>query len=64
MKRESSPVGSEAEVSSPKRFWSLHSQKNSSEFAMSLGRPVPCEQGAADLKVSACAADPYENSCS
>ena len=26
-------------------------------------RPVPSEQGAADLKATACAVDPYENSC-
>ena len=57
MKRESSPVGSAEEPGSPKSLWSLQSQKNSSEFAMSLGRPVFCEQGAADLWATASPAD-------
>ena len=58
MKRESVPVGSAAEVSSSKSFWSLQSQADSSEFAMNFGRPVPCEQGAADRGGGAPDADP------
>ena len=50
MKRAIRPGGSAEHLCSPKSFWSLQSQKNSSEFAMNLGRPVPCEQGAADLR--------------
>ena len=50
MERESPLVGSAEDLGSPKSFWSLQSQKNSSEFAMSPRRPVPCEQGAADLR--------------
>ena len=57
VKRETPPVGSAEEPGSPKSFWSLQSQKNSSEFAMNLGRPVPCEQGAADLWATASSAD-------
>ena len=43
---------------SPKSFWSLQSQKDSSEFAVSLKRPVPCEQGAADCYTFESSADP------
>ena len=48
VKRGSPAQGSAEHPCSSKSFWSLQSQKNSSEFAMNLGRPVPCEQGAAD----------------
>ena len=49
MKKAIRRIGSAEHLCSPKSFWSLQSQKNSSEFAKNLGRPVPCEQGAADL---------------
>ena len=58
MKREPAPVGSAEHLCSPKSFWSLQSQKNSSEFAKSLRRPVPCEQGAADSYPFGSSADP------
>ena len=48
MKRAIQRQGSAEEAGSPKSFWSLQIDKNSSEFAKALGRPVPCEQGAAD----------------
>ena len=52
-----SAEGSAEEAGSPKSFWSLQSREESSEFAKSLGRPVPCEQGAADLWATASSAD-------
>ena len=58
VKRAIRPIGSAVEAGSLKSFWSLQSQADSSEFAKNLGRPVPCEQGAADLKATASAADP------
>ena len=57
MKTESPAQGSAEEAGSPKSFWSWQIDKNSSEFAMNLGRPVPCEQGAADLWATASSAD-------
>ena len=59
MKRGFRRQGSAEEAGSS--FWSLQVDKISSEFAKRFRRPVPCEQGAADLKASASAADPYEN---
>ena len=53
-----SAQGSAEHPGSPKSFWSLQSQADSSEFAMSLGRPVPCEQGAADCYPFGSSADP------
>ena len=55
--------GSAAEAGSPERLWSLQNQQDSQSLQKHLGRPVPCEQGAADVKATASAADPYENSC-
>ena len=48
MKSEFTPVGSAEHPCFPKSFWSLQSQADSSELQSDLGRPVPCEQGAAD----------------
>ena len=59
MKRGFRSGGSAAEAGSPKSIWSLQSDKNSSEFAMSLGHPVPCEQGAADRYPFGSSADPF-----
>ena len=42
----------------PEELLQFANQKDSSEFAMNLGRPVPCEQGAADLWATASSADP------
>ena len=57
MKRAIQRQGSAEEAGSPKSFWSLQIDKNSSEFAKRLRRPVPCEQGAADLWATASSAD-------
>ena len=48
MKRAIPPQGSAAEAGSPKSFWSLQIGKNRQSLQKRLGRPVPCEQGAAD----------------
>ena len=61
MKRESPAVGSAAEGGVLERLWSLQIDKNSSEFAMGLGRPVPCEQEAADCYPCGSSADPLKN---
>ena len=50
MKRAIRRKGSAAEAGSPKRFWSLQIGKICQSLQKRLGRPVPCEQGAADLR--------------
>ena len=60
MKRESPPVGSAAEGGVPERLWSLQKCKNRQSLQKRLERPVPCKQGAADLKASPHAADPIK----
>ena len=57
VKTESLAQGSAEHPGSPKSFWSLQIKQSHAEFAMSLGRPVPCEQGAADLWATASSAD-------
>ena len=63
MKRVIPRQGSAAEAESPERLWSVQIGKNRQSLQKHLGRPVPCEQGAADSKATASVADPYENSC-
>ena len=58
MKRAIRRQGLGEHLCSPKSFWSLQSQKNSSEFAKSYRRRVPCEQGAADCYPFWSSADP------
>ena len=58
MKRGFQRKGSAAEAGSPERLWSLQKCKNRQDLQKRLERPVPCKQGAADLKASPHAADP------
>ena len=57
MKTESLAQGSAEEPGSPKSFWSLQIGKICQSLQSGLGRPVPCEQGAADLWATASSAD-------
>ena len=45
MKRGFRPQGSAEEAGSPKSFWSLQIDKNSSEFAKASGTPCPLRAG-------------------
>ena len=56
MKRAIPRKGSAAEAGAPKSFWSLQIGKNRQSLQKRLGRPVPCEQGAADLWATASSA--------
>ena len=58
VKRGFGRQGSAEHPGSPKSFGSLQSQADSSEFVKNLGRPVPCEQGAADYYLFGSSADP------
>jgi hypothetical protein len=58
MKIKSRLKVSAAECGTPERLWSLQKCKNRQSLQKHLERPVPCKQGAADLKATASAADP------
>ena len=42
--------GRRKRCASRRAFWVCKVKQSHAEFALSLGRPVPCEQGAADLR--------------
>ena len=58
MERAIPRQGSAAEGGVLERLWSLQIGKNRQSLQKHMGRPVPCEQGAADLLATATAADP------